>query len=69
VLMPDLMHGSWGFAQFGYRFMLDAMPILLLLLGLVWRDRISLPARAAIVFSVAIHAYAFYVINVLNFVA
>ena len=69
VLMPDLMHGSWGFAQFGYRFMLDAMPILLLLLGLVWRDRISLPARAAIVFSVAIHAYAFYVIYVLNFVA
>jgi hypothetical protein len=69
VLMPDLMHGSWGFAQFGYRFMLDAMPVLLLLLGLVWRDRISLPARAAIVFSVAIHAYAFYVINVLNFVA
>jgi hypothetical protein len=49
--------------------MLDAMPVLLLLLGLVWRDRISLPARAAIVFSVAIHAYAFYVINVLNFVA
>jgi 4-amino-4-deoxy-L-arabinose transferase-like glycosyltransferase len=69
VLLPDLMHGSWGFAQFGYRFMLDAMPVLLLLLGLVWRDRISLPARAAIVFSVAIHAYAFYVINVLNFVA
>ena len=69
VLLPDLMHGSWGFAQFGYRFMLDAMPILLLLLGLVWRERITLPARAAIVFSVAIHAYAFFVIGVLNFVA
>ncbi len=69
VLLPDVMHGSWGFAQFGYRFMLDAMPLLLLLLGLVWRDRISLPARAAIVFSVAMHAYAFFVINVLNFVA
>ena len=69
IMLPDLMHGTWGFAQFGYRFMLDAMPVLLLLLGLVWRDRISLPARAAIVFSVAIHAYAFYAIFALNFVA
>ncbi len=69
VLLPDVMHGSWGFAQFGYRFVLDAMPLLLLLLGLVWRDRISLPARAAIVFGVAMHAYAFYVVNVLKFVA
>ncbi|HEX5396159.1 MAG TPA: hypothetical protein VFX74_03615, partial [Candidatus Limnocylindria bacterium] len=69
VLLPDLMHGSWGFAQFGYRFMLDAVPILLLLLGLVWRERITLPAKAAIIYSVAIHAYAFFVIGVLNFVA
>jgi hypothetical protein len=69
VMLPDLMHGSWGFAQFGYRFVLDAMPLLLLLLGLVFRERISLAARAAIVIGVVMHAYAFFVINVLKFVS
>ena len=69
VLLPDLMHGSWGFAQFGYRFILDAMPILLLLLGLAWRERVPLAGRAAIVYSVAITAYAFLTMTVLNFVA
>ena len=39
VLLPDLMHGSWGFAQFGYRFILDAVPLLLLLLGWGYRER------------------------------
>ncbi len=69
VMLPDLMHGSWGFAQFGYRFILDAMPLLLLLLGLVFQLRISLAARAAIVIGVVMHAYAFFVINVLKFVS
>jgi len=69
VLLPDLMHGTWGFAQFGYRFILDAMPLLLLLLGLVFRERIGLGARAAIVIGIVMHAYAFFVINVLGFVS
>ncbi len=69
VLLPDLSHGSWGFAQFGYRFMLDAMPVLMLLLGMVFRERIGLAPRVLIVLSVAVHAYAFWAINVLNFVA
>jgi len=45
------------------------MPLLLLLLGLVFRERIGLGARAAIVIGIVMHAYAFFVINVLSFVS
>jgi hypothetical protein len=69
VLLPDVMHGSWGFAQFGYRFVLDAVPILMLLLGWAYRDRVSAPLVAAVALGVAVHAYGIYAINVLEFVA
>ena len=68
VLLPDITHGSWGFAQFGYRFILDAVPILMLLLGWAYRDRLSVPLIAAIALGVAVHAYGIYAINVLEFV-
>ena len=68
VLLPDITHGSWGFAQFGYRFILDAVPILMLLLGWAYRDRLSGPLVAAVVLGVAVHAYGIYAINVLEFV-
>lgn len=48
VLLPDVMHGSWGFAQFGYRFVLDAVPLLLLLLGWGYRERASWSLIAAV---------------------
>lgn len=57
VLLPDLMHGSWGFAQFGYRFILDAVPLLLLLLGWAYRERASWSLVAAVGFGVAVHAW------------
>ena len=69
VMLPDLMWGSWGFAQFGYRRILDAMPLLLLLLGLAYRDGPSWILRAAVIFGIAVHVYGIYVINVLEFVA
>ena len=69
VMLPDLMWGSWGFAQFGYRRILDAMPLLLLLLGLAYRDRPDWILRAFVVFGIVVHAYGIYVINVLEFVA
>jgi hypothetical protein len=69
VLLPDVMWGSWGFAQFGYRRILDAMPLLLLLLGLAFRERIDWLGRTTIVVGVAVHAYGIYVINVLGFVS
>ena len=67
VMLPNLTHGSWGFAQFGYRFVLDAVPLLLLLLGIAFRDRIDRLALATILFGIAVHAYGIYVINVLDF--
>ena len=69
ILLPDVMHGSWGFAQFGYRFVLDAVPVLMLLLGWAYRERASPWLVAAIAVGVAVHAYGIYVINVLEFVS
>lgn len=69
ILLPDVMHGSWGFAQFGYRFVLDAMPVLMLLLGWAYRDRASPWLVAAVALGIAVHAYGIYAINVLEFVA
>jgi hypothetical protein len=39
VMVPALIHGAWGFAQWGYRFILDGMPLLLVLLALTYRGR------------------------------
>jgi hypothetical protein len=68
VLLPDLMHGTWGFAQFGYRFILDAVPLLLLLLGWAYRERASWSLVAAVAASVAMHLYGIVVINLIGFV-
>jgi hypothetical protein len=69
VMLPNLMWGSWGFAQFGYRRILDAMPLILLLLGLACRDRADWLLRATVIAGIAVHAYGIWVINVLGFVA
>jgi hypothetical protein len=68
VILPDLMWGTWGFAQFGYRRILDVMPLLLLLLGIVFRDRIGWAGRATILIGVVVDAYGIFVWNVLGFV-
>jgi hypothetical protein len=68
VALPDLLWGSWGFAQFGYRRILDVVPFLLLLLGLRFRQRIGGWAIATVIAGIVVHAYGIYVINVLNFV-
>ncbi len=67
VLAPDFLHGSWGFAQFGYRFILDAVPLLLLLLGLAYRERASWVLIATILVGIAVHAYGIWAITVLGF--
>ena len=59
----------WGFAQFGYRRILDVVPLLLLLLGLAYRERATWALRVAVVIGVVVHAYGIWVINVLGFVA
>ena len=68
VMAPNFLHGSWGFAQFGYRFILDAVPLLLLLLGLAYPRRVSWVLVLALTVGTGVHAYGIWVINVLGFV-
>lgn len=68
-LIPDVLHGAPGFAQLGYRFILDVLPIMLLLLGWVFRDRISIEARIAIVLGILVNAYGVWAVTVANFVS
>jgi len=65
ALLPDVLHGTVGFAQFGYRFSLDAQPFLIALAvagdartAEGWRARPSRLFIAAIAISVAINLYA-----------
>ena len=39
VMLPNWAHGSWGFWQFGYRFVVDAMAATLVLIALAYRHR------------------------------
>jgi hypothetical protein len=66
VMLPDIMHGSWGFAQLGYRFVLDATPLLMLLLGWAYRERASRGLVVAVAVGVAVHAYGIVAINLLG---
>lgn len=68
-LMPDLLHGAPGFAQLGYRFILDVLPIMLLMLGWVFRDRISVEARIAIGIGIVVNAYGVWAVTVAGFVS
>lgn len=69
VMLPDLLWGSWGFAQFGYRRILDAVPLLILLLGTAYHGRADWALRVTVVVGVVVHAYGIWVINVLGFVS
>ena len=69
ALLPDLLHGAPGFAQFGYRFVLDVMPVVLLMLGWVFRDHISIEARIAILIGIVVNAYGVWAVTVLGFVS
>ena len=68
-LLPDLLHGAPGFAQLGYRFVLDVLPIMLLMLGWVFRDRMSIEAKIAIAIGIAVNAYGVWAVTVVNFVS
>jgi hypothetical protein len=65
ALLPDLLHGTVGFQQFGYRFSIDAQPFLIALAisgaGLregVWRRRPSILFIVAVVLSVVVNIAA-----------
>ena len=54
----DLMHGNPGFAQFGYRFILDGMPFIWLLLAMVVvRNGLTRGFVAAVALGVLVNSY------------
>jgi hypothetical protein len=72
TLVPDLLHGAVGFAQFGYRFILDALPYLWVALALTMRERLARSdrlARAALLAGLAVNAYGLAAIWGLGFVS
>jgi hypothetical protein len=68
-IFPDITHGGVGWTQFGYRRILDVAPILWLLLGWVFRNGMSVEAKAAVVIGVLVNAYGIWAITVLGFVS
>jgi len=65
ALLPDVTHGTVGFAQFGYRFSIDAQPFLVALAlggdalrGGVWRSRPSNLFLVAVVLAIVFNVYA-----------
>lgn len=54
VLLPNLAHGNPGFAQIGYRFLVDAMPLIWIVLAIALRDGLTRASAAAMVVGSAI---------------
>ncbi len=48
VMLPNLAHGNPGFAQVGYRFIVDALPMLWILLAITFRDGLTRAAGVAL---------------------
>lgn len=70
ALLPDILHGTVGFQQFGYRFSLDVQPFLVALAlagdarsGTTWRARPSWLFIAVVAVSVAVNIYAMVAIT------
>jgi hypothetical protein len=57
VMIPDLAHGNPGFAQFGYRFILDALPLLWMLLAIAFRNGIPKAATVALLAAIPVNVF------------
>ena len=60
IMLPNWAHGNWGFFQFGYRFLLDAMPVLLVALAMAYRDHVTPVLVGAVLASAAVNAYGLW---------
>ena len=69
ILLVDLVHGETGYAQFGYRFIVDALPILWLVLATVMKRGVGRGAAIAGVAGIAIFAYGMTAIYGFDFVS
>jgi hypothetical protein len=68
IVLVELMHGETGYAQFGYRFIVDALPLLWLVLALVFRRGLGRGAVVAGIAGMALFAYGVTAIYAFNFV-
>jgi hypothetical protein len=68
ILLIEVMHGETGYAQFGYRFVVDALPILWLVLARVFRAGVGRGAVVAGVAGIAAFAYGMTAIYGFNYV-
>ncbi len=57
VMVPDLIHGNPGVAEVGYRFIVDALPLAWLMLGLAFRDGLSRSATIALAVGGVLNVY------------
>jgi hypothetical protein len=68
ILLVEVMHGETGYAQFGYRFVVDALPVLWLVLATVFRTGVSRGAALASTLGIGLFAYGAAAIWGFNFV-
>ncbi|HEX5823604.1 MAG TPA: hypothetical protein VFY18_04005, partial [Candidatus Limnocylindrales bacterium] len=68
ILLVDLIHGGTGYAQFGYRFIVDGLPVLWLVLATVFRDGLGRWAVVAGALGIAAFAYGMVAIWGFNYV-
>ena len=59
ISVPILLHFTQGWVQFGYRFSLDLMPFLIVMLGLVMR-RVSWVSLALVIWSVGVNGWGIW---------
>jgi hypothetical protein len=60
MLLPALLYHNTGSAQFGYRFVLDALPVLMILVAIGARRGKGWPLAVLTVWSVAVHLWGFF---------
>ncbi len=69
TVIPSLTYGVTGFLQFGYRFSLDILPFMVILVASGMRYRLNWLKIAIIVLSVGINLWGTLAFNKLNWVA
>ncbi len=68
IVLIEVMHGETGYAQFGYRFIVDALPVLWLVLARMFRNGVGRGAAIAGIAGIALFAYGVAAIYAFNFV-
>lgn len=68
VMLPNWAHGNWGFYQYGYRYLVDAMPALLVALALLYQERVPRLLIATVGLGAVVNAYGLWA-DAINFIS